>query len=183
MSDQWAQTPAVVFNFQTWTTMFPEFANCDPGAASGWFNRACALCSDTVRQVLASSINAPPGTLNTPLQTALYLLTAHIGWLNAPRDALGNPTSGTGSGQPPIAAQAPAVVGRVSSASEGSVSAQLDYGAADAGSPSQAWYVQTRYGAEYWALTSATRTMQYVPGPRRFFGPFFTGRGCRFGGW
>jgi hypothetical protein len=91
------------------------------------------------------------------------MLTAHIAWLNAPRDADGNPAS-TGSPASPI-------VGRINSASEGSVSVQADIGDATAGSPSQPWYMQTRYGAAYWAATAQYRTARYVANPVFVPGP------------
>jgi hypothetical protein len=54
-------------------------------------------------------------------------------------------------------------VGRLNQASEGSVSASFDYGAASAGSGE--WFNQSQYGAAFWQATSSYRTMHYVPGP------------------
>lgn len=79
---------------------------------------------------------------------ALYCVTAHFAKLYAP----------TPSGQ-----NAPDNVGRVSDASEGSVSASFDY---PAGTPTMAFWVQTKYGARYWALTAPYRTMRYIRSPR-----------------
>jgi hypothetical protein len=105
------------------------------------------------------------------LSTALYLLTSHIAWLDAPRDASGNPAA---SGSPP-----PPIVGRISNASEGSVSVATDVGGdGNASFPGDWWYKQTRWGAEYVAMTAAVRTAHYVPSPRLPFVPngYFTGR-------
>ena len=51
------------------------------------------------------------------------------------------------------------VVGRVSSASQGSVSVTLDNGQTTL---SDKWYQQTPYGSKYWALTSKYRSFLYV---------------------
>lgn len=76
-------------------------------------------------------------------QMLLYLLTAHISQLNS--GSSGQPASG--------------LVGRVNSATQGSVSVSTDYGTI---SQNAAWYLQTPFGAQYWALTARYRTMRYV---------------------
>lgn len=53
------------------------------------------------------------------------------------------------------------LVGRVSQASEGSVAVTADMGPV---SGSQAWLVQTRYGAAYWSATVKYRSFRYVSG-------------------
>lgn len=72
----------------------------------------------------------------------LYLLTAHMATIQD-RINKGNDS-----------------VGRVASASEGSVSVSLDF--PTNGNAWTAWFAQTPYGAEYWMLTAKYRTMQYV---------------------
>lgn len=52
-------------------------------------------------------------------------------------------------------------VGRIAGASEGSVSVSLDYGQSAA---SEKWYLQTQYGARYWALTRQYRSFLYIAG-------------------
>ncbi len=149
--------PAVTFVFADWVAQFPEFAAVSQTAAQSWFNRASLLCAnDTSNPAFADT--------GSQLLTLLYLLTAHIAWLNAPRDALGVPAA---TGQP-----ASPIVGRINTASEGSVSVGADAGDANAGSPSQAWYMQTKYGAEYWAATATYRTAIYVPRPVPYFPPY-----------
>jgi len=155
-------SPAVTFDFNTWIATVPTFANCSPEQGQAWFNRASIICTNNT---------CNPAFADGNLPTLLYLLTSHIGWLEAPRDAQGNPAV-TGSPASPI-------VGRVNSASEGSVSVGADMGDANAGSPSQAWYLQTKWGAEYWYATTKFREALYVPGPCRNFQPiypFFPGR-------
>jgi hypothetical protein len=60
------------------------------------------------------------------------------------------------------------LVGRISQATEGSVSASAEYAAPDTGT--MAYWDQTKYGAQYWAMTAPLRTMQYVAVPHRRWG-------------
>ena len=164
--------PVVTFNFTTFSGLYPEFANCSPTQAAGWFTRASFLCGNQP----SNPVNAVAGML----ESCLYLLTAHIAQLNSPRDAQGN-AAATGQAASPI-------VGRIDSAAEGSVNVHADMGDANAGSPSQAWYMQTRYGAEYWAATAAVRTARYmalptiIPDGTVYGGGFRGGLGRRGGG-
>ncbi len=144
-----AQAPPVTFDFATWVVLYPEFAAVAPVQGQNWFNRACFLCGNET----CNPVFNVPGML----ESLLYLLTSHIAWLNAPRDQFGNPAA---IGSPPSP-----IVGRINTATEGSVSVGADMGDANAGSPSQAWYMQTRYGAEYWAATAGVRTARYVAQP------------------
>lgn len=78
----------------------------------------------------------------------LYMITAHLAKLD-----------------PAIGGQG--TVGRISQASEGDVSVSTDYGTL---SQSQAYWVQTQYGAMYWAATVKFRSARYIPAPRRHLG-------------
>lgn len=71
----------------------------------------------------------------------LFLLVAHIALLQGRID------SGNDS------------VGRIASASEGSVSVGLDNGQT---TQAEKWYQQTPYGARYWALTAKYRSFLYI---------------------
>lgn len=62
---------------------------------------------------------------------------------------------GTVAGQPPSA-----LVGRITNASEGSVSVAAEMAGATAAS---AWYQQTPFGAAYWQLTTVQRLGFYAP--------------------
>lgn len=142
--------------------LFPEFSNCTQQQGQSWFLRAGALCANAASNPLVRQ----GGGTYWMLQQALYLLTAHIGYLDAPRDQNGNPTGQGGS--------VSQIVGRITSASQGSVSVSADM--KSGGTFSEAYYMQTKYGADYWELTKAIRTFQYfatptvVPGPRGFRG-------------
>ncbi|EDJ4876599.1 DUF4054 domain-containing protein, partial [Salmonella enterica] len=67
-------------------------------------------------------------------------------------------------------------VGRITSASQGSVSVSVD----NSGSNDASWwYLQTPYGADYWQATAPYRSMEYVPGgsPSRYPGHYYRGYG------
>lgn len=85
----------------------------------------------------------------TALQTSLlYMLTAHLA-------AMMYGVSGA----------APAgTVGRVTSASEGSVSIGMDWPT----TASNAWFLQTPWGANFWQATAGYRMGRYLAGPTRF---------------
>lgn len=70
----------------------------------------------------------------------LYLLVAHIATLTGMAEAGNN------------------IVGRISSATEGSVSVSLDFGTMG---NNERWYLQTPWGAMYWQLTKKYRSIAY----------------------
>jgi len=70
----------------------------------------------------------------------LYLLVAHIATITRMAEK-GNP-----------------VVGRISNATEGTVSVSLDYGTMG---NNERWYLQTPWGAMYWQLTKRYRSAVY----------------------
>jgi len=140
----------VTFDYAQWITTYPEFeATVSAPQAQQYFQ-------------LATTIHRNDGggpVNNADQQLALLnMLTAHIAALMAPPSAGG---------------QSSGIVGRVNSASEGSVSVQAAYSSNV--SEQMAWFIQTKYGAMYWAATAPFRTMRYVPnlnrgvvGPRGF---------------
>src|SRR5580692_5928690 len=87
------QTPVVTFDFPTWIGLYPEFTAVGSTLGASYFLRASFLCGNEA----CNPANAVPGML----QSLLYLLTSHIAWLNAPRDANGNPAA-TGQSASPI---------------------------------------------------------------------------------
>ncbi|CUI41155.1 DUF4054 domain-containing protein [Achromobacter xylosoxidans] len=82
----------------------------------------------------------------------LYLLTAHIAALTYGEN---------GQGPRPL-------VGRISSATEGSVSVSAEYNVAPG---SAQWYAQTGYGAQYWEATAKYRVGRYRPAPTGYAVP------------
>lgn len=138
-------TAAVTFDYAAWIVEYPEFSLVSSGQAQGYFNRAgLYFINDACNPAFGA------GTL----LMLLNLLTAHIAWLNAPRNALGQPDS-TGT------QTASSLVGRINTATEGSVSVGSEF--KGDGGPTQDWYLSTRYGSDFWVATGWTRTGRYIP--------------------
>ena len=128
----------VTFDYTTWVTRYPEFSSVTEAVAQAYFDEAGLYC--------ANSTCNPAFPLGI-LPTLLNMLTAHIAALN----------SGVNGVAPS------GIVGRISDATQGSVTVRGEY---DAGSsPSEAWYVQTKYGASYWGATAQFRTAIYSARP------------------
>ena len=105
--------------------------------ATAYFNEAGLYCDNTACSLITDEAKR---------LLLLNMLTAHIAAIN----------SGIG-GQP-----ASPLVGRINSATEGSVSVQTE----NIYPPGTVqWYQSTKYGAAYWAATAQYRTMRYMPSP------------------
>ena len=129
-------TGMVVFDYSAWAASFPELAgSVVQSQAQNYFGMAC----DTP---LGSRLTCDLSGRGLRL---LNLLTAHYAKL-----------FGTINGEAPSG-----LVGRISSATEGSVSVSAEGPPA---SNSSWWYLQTPYGAAFWNATANMRTMRYVPG-------------------
>jgi len=130
---------AVVFDPAAFKARYPEFAAVgDP---------LLSACFDEAGLYLSNSDNSPVQNL-TRRAVLLDMLTAHIA-------TLGGALSSDGQPRP---------VGRISSATEGSVSASMEYLAPG----SSAWFAQTQYGAAFWQATSSLRGFRYFPQPTRY---------------
>ncbi|EAR8731058.1 DUF4054 domain-containing protein, partial [Salmonella enterica] len=128
----------VTFDSQVFVSLYPEFSTATPELLTAVFNQVTALYLD-------NTDDSPVTDLNEREQL-LFLLVAHLCSLR-----------GLGSGKDGQAG----LVGRITSASEGSVSVSVD----NSGSNDASWwYLQTSYGADYWQATAPYRSMQYVPG-------------------
>lgn len=136
-----------VFVYADWTAMFPEMASVTGSVAESFFS---------IAELLLDNTDCSPVTNVTQRTTLLYFATAHVASL------AGYPVASGGTATPS------GMVGRVSSATEGTVSVATDYGAV---SSSQAWWLQSQYGATFWQLTAGFRTMRYAAAPARYFGP------------
>jgi hypothetical protein len=129
-------TPGIVtFNPAEFIQYYPAFASVPAAALTMNFNQACLQLNNSCCSVVR---DAPTRAI------LLHLLTAHI-------TALINGVNG----QPPQG-----VVGRISSATEGSVSVQAEYPSSD--NEAQAYYAQTPWGAQFWRSTAVYRTARYV---------------------
>lgn len=125
----------VTFVAADFKVIYPEFTSVADVLLQSYFDRATLYLANTDNSMVSDI------SQRTML---LYLLVAHIASLR----------KSCGQG----------LVGRVSSATEGSVSVSADY-------PTQtnalaAWLTQTQYGAEFWAATAKYRTFGYVPSRR-----------------
>jgi hypothetical protein len=61
------------------------------------------------------------------------------------------------------------IVGRISDAAEGDVSVSAQWEAPP--SAGQAYFIQTKYGADYWTMTARYRTAQFIPAPASAYNP------------
>lgn len=131
-------TGVVTFSYPRWAARYPEFSGVSEATAQAYFDEAGLYCDNTPCSIVADLGERA---------ILLNMVTAHIASLNAPVSAGGSGSS---------------LVGRISSASEGSVSVQAQM---DLSPGSAQWYGQTKYGIAYWQATAKYRTMTYVPGP------------------
>lgn len=138
----------VLFDPAAFIVAYPMFAAVAPGVLQGYFVLATMIVNNTCKSVVSNA---------TFREYLLNLLVAHIAQL-MPLAGSGN-QAGTGGG----------VVGRVSSATEGTVSISAEYAAQI--SQSMAWFIQTQFGALFWQLTSPYRSFRYVAPPYCCGGP------------
>lgn len=123
--------PAIVFDKARFQAAYPEVQATD-AQLEMWFTQAESLLDNTDHSIVEKLEER---------EMLLFLLVRHFAAL-AERAAQGG------------------LVGRISSATEGSVSVSADYG----GTPDSAWYLQTPYGATFWQLTAKYRRFRYVAG-------------------
>lgn len=131
--------PSVVFNQAVFKITYPEFSGASDSALNVCFAQACLYLNNN---------NCSPVQDLTRRAQLLDLLTAHVAQLRGLRNV--------SPGALPV--------GRVSNASEGSVSAGLEYGIPG----KQAWFIQTQYGAMFWQATISLRSFRYRARPTRF---------------
>lgn len=129
---------AVVFDPAAFKLAYPQFAAVSDGALTNYFNLATLYLSNEDCSVVQ---DIPKRT------TLLWLLTAHIAFLSGALNPAGTP----------------GLVGRVSSATEGSVSVSVDFPS----SPNGAWFNQTAWGAMFWQSTLSLRSFRYRARPTR----------------
>ena len=129
-------TPGIVtFVPADFKTAYPAFASVPDAVLTGYFGIATLFLNNSCCSIVQ---DAPTRAL------LLNLVVAHIAALLAGEN--GQPGQG--------------VVGRINSASEGSVSVSTEMMAK---SESAAYWQQTQYGAMFWQATLVYRTARYVP--------------------
>jgi Protein of unknown function (DUF4054) len=138
-------TGAVVFNYQLFAATFPiQAQSVTADVATMYFSMAGGYFNNTSGSACKDVVLR----LNI-----LNMITAHLLTLFMP--IAGEPPSG--------------LVGRISNASEGSVSVGTDMGNQPAAA---AWWNQTQPGATAMALMRRFARVRYYPGPRPVFDPY-----------
>lgn len=134
----------VDFNYATWVATYPMFSTLSEAQI---VNGVLPIA-----EIYWRNDGTGPATTEAQQTNILGLIVAHVCQLMY--GVNGKPPSG--------------LVGRISDATEGSVSVSADFPT----TPNNAWFMQTAFGALFWQATSVYRTMRYVPGPRRVFSPW-----------
>lgn len=114
---------AVTFDYAAWSQAYPEFSNVTQQQIDA---RILPVANQAIAGFIGCVASAQDQT------NFLWLMVAHLCMLNF------------GTAKSP----ATGLVGRISSATEGSVSVDVDFTTSKA----QAWYAQTTYGATFWQL-------------------------------
>jgi hypothetical protein len=135
---------AVPFDYALFVTMFPEFQSLSAQTVYALWLNACVI----LRNDASSPVQDPQTRV-----MLLMLLTAHLAAL------FGGPQGGGGFGPQLGGVYTSKAVDGVSLGSSGPYPGVTG---------TNAWYLQTRYGQDYWMKTRALRTFHYVPGPQRF---------------
>lgn len=130
------------FNYGLWSARYPAIAaKVDEALATAYFFEAGIYLDNTDF--------SPVEDVNVRL-VLLNMLVAHIALLNGAS-----------------AAGEAGLVGRIASATEGSVTINAELQTKPG---TEQWYAQTEPGLSYWTATAPYRTMQYVPGPQPYLG-------------
>ncbi len=127
-----------VFDFATFNALYPELSKVTAPVGALLFSQAGLYLDNT---------DASPVQDVTARTLLLYMVTAHLASLSPGLAADGS-------------AAAQGLVGRITNASEGSVSLALDYGTQSA---SAAYWLQSPYGAAFWQASAPYRMGRYVP--------------------
>ncbi|MGZ8442549.1 MAG: DUF4054 domain-containing protein [Candidatus Binatia bacterium] len=126
----------VVFDPAAFKTRYSEFSTVADGTLTAYFYEATLYLNNSESSLVTDV---------TQRSVLLNMIVAHLAALH--------------SG---INGQAPSqLVGRITQASEGSVSVSADIGPI---SNTAAWWMQTKWGASFWQATAPYRTMRYRQG-------------------
>lgn len=138
MSDSTTTQPGVVtFDYAAWSARYPALSkSVDETLAQSYFDEATLYLNNTPRSIVR---DLGRRTL------LLGMLVAHLATLNLTDDQGGNG----------------GLVGRVASATRGSVSISTDFGAT---SEQAAWFNQTQPGASFWVAARYLRQARFIPG-------------------
>jgi Protein of unknown function (DUF4054) len=133
----------VQFSAPEFVAIYPEFAGLANPVMANSFADATLLLNNSCGSEVSDADQR---------MSLLYTLTAHCLLIDrGTNDGQGNVTSAQG------------IVGRIDNASEGSVSVSASYN--NDVSQSEAYYIQTKYGAKFWEQTAYIRTATYIGAP------------------
>lgn len=133
----------VTLSVEKFRDYYPEFSNITDGQLEMILEQAPLYLDNTILSCVADEAKRA---------TLLYMIAAHLCYLRL-GDAKGNGGSG--------------IVGRISSASEGSVSVSSDMGS----TPFRySWYAQSPYGMDFWQATKSCRGFRYYTGKGVYHG-------------
>jgi len=138
----------VVFSYTDFIAQFPNLASVGPTLLGMYFTMAGDFVNNTDCSIVPDC--PPQAGLRTRV---LYLTTAHLATIFA-----------TINGQSPSG-----LVGRVSDATEGSVSVATNLDIASQGAQ---WWLQSPYGFAAWQALAPFRTALYIAKPQRNFQPY-----------
>lgn len=137
-------TGIVIFNEAAFLARYPQFSawvSANPGQLQVRFDEVTMLYVANTATALIQSIEERAVVINYAIAHTLQL-----------DGVLASGGQGSTAGQ----------VGRVSSGTQGSVTASLDMGAVPG---TAAWWLQTQYGAMFWNATAKYRTFRYARAP------------------
>lgn len=134
----------VVFDPAEFVAAWPDFTGLHNAQMANAFSLATLVLNNSCGSIVSDA---------NQRMALLYMLTAHVAFL----------VYGSNDGTPGGIVPPPGIVGRIASATEGSVSVQAEY-SSEVGQ-SEAWFIQTKYGAMFWQATSYLRTMHYIGAP------------------
>lgn len=123
----------VVFNPNTFREVYPQFVDTPNVRLDWWFAQAETLLNNTDCSIVKDLGER---------ERLLMLLMRHLAALDERAEQGG-------------------LVGRIGSATEGSVSVSADLSGV---SGKAAWFAQTPWGLTYWQMTAKYRAFRYVPG-------------------
>ncbi|HGM5054113.1 TPA: DUF4054 domain-containing protein [Serratia marcescens] len=127
----------VTLDIASFRAMYPEFSNVPDTILPFLFDQSTDYLNNTDFSLVEDVVKR---------ERLLYILMAHLVYVR-----YGDNRGRGGSG----------MVGRIASATEGSVSVSSDLGPIEF---RYAWYTQSPYGMDFWQATKVYRMANYYPG-------------------
>jgi hypothetical protein len=135
-----------VFNYAAWSTRYREFVGAVDASMAALYFAEAGLYLDNTDGSIVQDVGVRLLLLN--------MLTAHIAALAGALEPGGVPSG---------------LVGRVSSASEGSVSVSTETGLMPG---TAVWFQQTSYGLSFWQASKPYRSARYIGAQTRNLEPW-----------